>query len=369
MASDRADSSDGTVHGPLVPLVEDLATTISAGLTWGFQLFVSHGHEVLADVAAGWRLGRSPLRVDTLHNLYCGAKPVVALAAAWEFEQCGVDVATVSVTDATRGAAAGPATIADLLCHGAGLGSPRAAEYFLGTAGGCGPDDLGRIPARVVTSKAAEYSEVMAWTILGDYASSLRANTVVTLVDRWSSGTAGADIALHVGPLETSRIGFYVDMAAPQPVPLLHDRLSRFTTSGAPGVMTGYASMAGLGRWYDDVLRCIEGRSVPGLPSGGTCREWVRPQRRVTHDRVLGRPCSFGFGFMTGLKDHGFGGCPSPSAFGHVGFMGNSFGLADPEAGLAVAFLANGIPADRRANIDYRRHEIVSSVYERLGLA
>src|SRR5262249_46342925 len=65
--------------------------------------------------------------------------------------------------------------------------------------------------------------------------------------------------------------------------------------------------------------------------------------RGPVYDRVLDRVCPFGLGFMVSLGEHLFGDAVSPASFGHSGYVGASFALADPEHDLVVAALFNGI--------------------------
>jgi len=68
------------------------------------------------------------------------------------------------------------------------------------------------------------------------------------------------------------------------------------------------------------------------------------------HDRVLGEHTAFGLGFMKPQTAF-FGVSPSAPAFGHPG-SGGPLAFADPAAGLAFAYVANGqspLHTDRRA--------------------
>ena len=55
-------------------------------------------------------------------------------------------------------------------------------------------------------------------------------------------------------------------------------------------------------------------------------------------DLVLGFPLEFGLGLGLSGPEHHYG--PNPAAFGHDGFGGSAVG-ADPEAGLAFAYVMN----------------------------
>jgi CubicO group peptidase (beta-lactamase class C family) len=64
------------------------------------------------------------------------------------------------------------------------------------------------------------------------------------------------------------------------------------------------------------------------------------------HDRVLDRPSRFGLGFALHQDERPVG--ATPAAFGHYGY-GGSLGFADPDAGIAFAYLINR-PGDRWQN-------------------
>ena len=56
------------------------------------------------------------------------------------------------------------------------------------------------------------------------------------------------------------------------------------------------------------------------------------------HDLVIERPSRFGLGFQLPQESRPIG--PNPGSFGHFGY-GGSLGFADPEAGIAFAYLMN----------------------------
>jgi CubicO group peptidase (beta-lactamase class C family) len=81
-------------------------------------------------------------------------------------------------------------------------------------------------------------------------------------------------------------------------------------------------------------------------------------------DLVLGLPLEFGLGFgLSGPEGH-FG--PNPAAFGHDGFGGSAVG-ADPEAGLAFAYVMNRMGLNLVD--DPRKMALVSAIYQSLGAA
>jgi CubicO group peptidase (beta-lactamase class C family) len=78
-------------------------------------------------------------------------------------------------------------------------------------------------------------------------------------------------------------------------------------------------------------------------------------------DRVLGRPSRFGLGFQLSQPERPLG--PNAGSFGHFG-AGGSVGFADPEAGVAFAYVMNrGGPQWQ----DPRNRALIEATYEALG--
>ena len=69
---------------------------------------------------------------------------------------------------------------------------------------------------------------------------------------------------------------------------------------------------------------------------------------------------------MTPLGDHAFGEAPGPASFGHSGYAGASFGLADPDHMVTVAAIYNGIVEHQDAF--QRRTDLLRGIYQDLDL-
>jgi CubicO group peptidase (beta-lactamase class C family) len=78
-------------------------------------------------------------------------------------------------------------------------------------------------------------------------------------------------------------------------------------------------------------------------------------------DRVLGRPSRFGLGFQLHHDARPLG--PSGRGFGHYGY-GGSLGFADPEAGVAFAYLTNRPGARWQSP---RSQALIDALYASLG--
>jgi len=79
-------------------------------------------------------------------------------------------------------------------------------------------------------------------------------------------------------------------------------------------------------------------------------------------DLVLGFPLEFGLGFALSGPEHHYG--PNPAAFGHDGFGGSAVG-ADPEAGLAFAYVMNRMGMNLAD--DPRKMAVIDGVYRSTG--
>jgi hypothetical protein len=332
---------DSSVSGtPNVDFGELIAHLAADRKTRGTQLYVSiHGQEV-CNTATG--LGRPGLvmRTSTSHNLYCGLKPVAALVLASHLEVSGLDE-TAYVGELLDLNIPGP-QVSDLLCHNVGLQMPDAFRFWRLSAterdSELSPLDL---VARCATGVEA-YSEVAASALTVALLCKLartRPETVLANSLR-NYRLAGMFFSLSsYDAADRANIGCYFDNTFR--LPLLHDLVQAFWSPPIPAVNSGYASMEALGRWYSLVFACYRGADVVGLPSTDMLRRWVLPKRQVAYDATLKRSCSFGLGVMTNLSRHGFGNSVGPRAFGHSGFLGNSFGFVDPDEGLVVAALSN----------------------------
>lgn len=103
----------------------------------------------------------------------------------------------------------------------------------------------------------------------------------------------------------------------------------------------GHATARAIAGFYASLLA---GASHPVL-ARGLISEATTPHSEGL-DLVLDRPTRFGLGFALHLDDRPVG--TTPAAFGHYGY-GGSLGFADPDTGIAFAYLINR-PGDRWQN-------------------
>ena len=89
-------------------------------------------------------------------------------------------------------------------------------------------------------------------------------------------------------------------------------------------------------------------------------------------DETFGQVMDWGLGFLLDNKrygpaiPYGYGRHASARTFGHSG-KESSTGFADPDAGLVVTVVFNGMPGEPKH--DRRLRHVTAAIYEDLGLA
>lgn len=338
----------------------------------GAALCVIAGGRVVADCWGGWRdlEGRRPWERDTLVNAYSVLKPVAAVLALRLVEQGAVDLdaplAEVWPGFGVEGKEA--VTLRHVLAHQAGLPGARPAL----------PDeaifDWDAMCAALVASapwwepgSAHGYHVNTFGFLAGEPVRRVTGAPFGVALHDQIAAPLGLDLYVGVPGAELPRVAD-VDahtLPAPDPVaplPVEGDEHSRmilhtyFNPRGASGIgivnttawrraavpsTNGHATARAVAQFYAALL--------PGAPTPVLGCELLAEATR-THalgpDRVLGRPSHFGLGFALHLDERPVG--TTPAAFGHYGY-GGALGFADPEAGIAFAYLINR-PGDRWQN-------------------
>lgn len=118
----------------------------------------------------------------------------------------------------------------------------------------------------------------------------------------------------------------------------------------------GIGNARGLARLYASCIGAVDGpRTLSATTVGRATFE-----RACGKDEVLMTESCFGLGFMLGRA---FGAANPPDAFGHAG-AGGSLAFADPDTGLAFAYVMNDLRFDPAG--DPRSEELVRAVYRAL---
>ncbi len=118
----------------------------------------------------------------------------------------------------------------------------------------------------------------------------------------------------------------------------------------------GIGSARGLARLYASCVSDVDGRRT--LNESSVAR--AAAERACGKDEVLMVESCFGLGFMLG---NSFGAANPRTAFGHGG-AGGSLTFADPDTGLAFAYVMNDLRFDM--NGDPRSEELVRAAYRAL---
>jgi CubicO group peptidase (beta-lactamase class C family) len=157
-----------------------------------------------------------------------------------------------------------------------------------------------------------------------------------------------------------ARIGVNRDLRKQRSFPMLFERSERVCTEVNPA-HGGYSNARDLAHFYSAILARLDGDENSALPSAATLAAFSRTARAPVFDVVLDRECPYGLGFMTSLDQHAFSELCSPASFGHSGNVGTSFAFAEPDRGLAVGVVLNGLVDYETAFL--RRRALVRALY------
>jgi len=332
----------------------------------GVQATVSHAG-VDHDIALGQAGPGQPTTPDSIWRLYCTGKPVVALAVGLAIGDGLVDLDLAygdhGVRDEFRHVRSTPRQLLD---HTAGLHGLRGFGF------GALPPDLRaaavaqlRPPPGWDSTRQAAYSEYAAWHLLGCLVEDVTGRPLADVVRHEVAETfAGGDIWFGMTEEEYqvlySRLAVPCDLRGPYPLPLLAHR-NRHPCTETNAAYGGYATARALHQFYRAILDMCS-RRHPDRSQGAALASLVRASRPARYDEVFHRRCTFGLGFMVELAGHGFDPCVSNQAFGHTGFFGTSFAMADPTHDVVVAVIWNGV-VDGDLGVHVRRNAVLRALY------
>jgi CubicO group peptidase (beta-lactamase class C family) len=369
--NDRAAAADDWVRIPRTHAV--LAGGRRDGLHIGAQLYVSRHGVVVADCAMGESRHGVPMTPDTLMIWFSSTKPVtaVALAQQWERGRCRPDDPVCQHVPEFAAAGKTGVTIRHLLTHTGGF---RFADGF-GTRRGpfaaSWEENLARVCAAELEvgwepGQRAGYHPTSSMFIVGE---------IVRRCDgRPFDRYVREEIFLPLGmrdswigmPTERfraygDRIGLMHNTEKKESKPLPGTDSEEVTARCIPGG-NGRGPMRELG-WFYEALLGDGARNGTRILSPQTVTALTARHRVGMHDATLGLVVDWGLGFA--IDTVSYGRHASPRTFGHGGAQ-SSVGFADPEHGVVVTLVTNGMPGRDR---HYRRFEAVcSALYEDLGI-
>jgi CubicO group peptidase (beta-lactamase class C family) len=356
----------------LAPVIELLDRRRADGWHDGAQCYVSRHGVVLLDVAVGEsRPGRAMER-DDLMLLYSAGKPltVVAVLQLWEQGRLGLDDPVRKYVDGW-GNGKERCTIRHVLTHTGGFPNADAKLFDREIPYDEVVAHIAASPARWEPGTDAAYHPSSGWKILG---------AIVERVDgRPIDRYLAEEVFARLG-VENMRLGIRRDeqdalgeRIAPvhwrghalpvvdpdgglQMVPYKVDQFHNephFVAKVEPGGgMRGPARE--LGRFYESLL----GFGAPVLDPR-TVEVMSSVHRYGIKDRLFRQNIPWGLGVQVA-----FTGGTGRRAFGHGG-MASSRALADPEFGLVMAVVTNGLAGF--VDAEQRLFEITDAVYSALG--
>jgi CubicO group peptidase (beta-lactamase class C family) len=356
-------------------VVETLERQRAEGLHDGAQVYVSRYGEPLLDLAIGESTPGRALERDDVMLWYSSGKPLTTTAVLqlWERGRLGLDDRVADYVDGW-GAGKERVTIRHVLTHTGGFTMVGRGEMFDKDVGYA--EAVARIaahPAEWEPGTKAGYHPTSGWKILG---------AVVEAVDGRPVDRYLADEVLAPAGLKESRLGVPVEEQAalgdrlvpvhwkghalafqdesglrmvPYHIERIHNEPWHVAKVEPGGGMRGPARE--LGRFYESLL----GHGPPVLEPR-TVEVMGAVHRYGIPDVIFGgQKTPWGLGVQVA---GGMSGGPGRRAFGHGG-MASSRGFADPDAGLVLVLVANGLPDPLRN--EQRMFAFTDGVYRALG--
>ena len=336
------------------------------------QVYVSRHGETLLDEAVGEvRPGRA-LRTDDVMLWYSSGKPltVVAVLQLWEQGRLGLDDLVATYLDGW-GNGKERCTLRHVLVHTGGFPMPGDATYDADLSWEESVAAAIAAPALWEPGTSAGYHPASGWRVLGAVVEAIDGRRIDRYLAEEVTGPLGLEDS-HLGiPVDRQQAygdrivpvmwaghrfpsvdddgNFYM---APYYIDRVHNEPWHIAKVEPAGGMRGPAR--DLGRFYESLLgfgpAVLDGRSVETMR---TIHRWG------VRDRTFATVTPWGLGVQVDLS-----GGTTRRAFGHGG-MASSRGLADPECGLVLAVVANGLAGYLDA--EQRLLDITDAVYSALG--
>ena len=344
------------------------------GLHLGAQVYVSLRGDVVVDDGVGLARDDLALTRDTLMPWYSATKPLLAVSIAQLVEQGRVDYDDFVVDFVPE---LGPGkkeriTLRHLLTHTSGL--PQL-DFSAETQ----PWDtivhrIARAELVAPPGERAAYSTQAGWYLLAEVLRRVDRRPYERYVREMVCGPLGmADSWLGMPPEVYEgygdRLGLMHDTSGTRPAPV-RPRDAQEAAQCRPG-SGGYGPIRELGYFYEMLL----GKGTRGevtLLRPGLVAEITRRHRVGEFDETFQHRIDWGLGVILNSNRYGaqtvpysYGLHASEKTFGHGG-MQSSTGFADPEHGLAVAVVFNGMPGEPKHARRIRR--FATALYEDLGL-
>ena len=347
------------------------------GLHIGFQLYASINGQPRADWAWGESRPGVAMTHDSITLWLSSGKPAAAVAVLQLRDRglLGLDDPVARHIPEFGQNGKQDVTIRQLLTHTGGfrwidIGGPELSrEEVLQRI------YHGKLDRNWTPGQRAGYHPQTSWHILGElvhrldgrlYRDYVRQAIFRPLGMRDSSiGMTREEIAAY-----GTRLGVLVNTETPGSPP------QRWSTEA--GILLGPPGGAGHGpirelAWFYEMLLGQGQREGCRVLSVESAREMTSPQRVGMDDETFRLKLDWGLGLILDSKHYGepilpygYGPHASPRTYGHGGAQ-SSIGFADPEFGLAAAFVFNGTCGEERHQ--RRAWPVLAALYEDLGLA
>lgn len=370
-----------TQTGPSGTDLDDVVGTLKTGipdLHDGFQVYVSRDGDVLLDTAGGTARPGVPMSIDTLTLWFSSTKPLTAVAAGilWERGAFALDDRVQTyIPEFAQGK--DDATIRHVLTHRGGfpfadLGQQGTWEELV--------ERVVTAPAQMPPGSSAMYHATSGWIVLGELVERVDGRRIDRFVREEICeplGMTSTWLGLpdeHFGELRGNCAEIACKVPDDDPARMIFDLPHLNTDDGlrwlSPGGC-GRGPAHDLGRFYEMVLGRGE-RDGVRIVSPQTLEALTAVARFGVPDLLTsvggqhprwGADVPWSLGFVPQATDYG----PHAShrAVGHAGHA-SSVGYCDPEHGLAVVVVTNGLPGFDRAAA--RMSAVNAAIYEACGL-
>lgn len=347
-----------------------IADGMVQGLHIGAQVYVSQGGKPVADAGIGDARPGAPMDADSMMIWWSATKPVAAIAIGQLWERGLLDIEDRVLRHIPEFGTKGkePVTLRHLLTHTGGFRFADGRDAFV-----LGWDELiaricdAELEPGWVPGEKAGYHPSSSWYLLGEIVRRLDGRPFERYVREEIFEPLGMNDCWVGMPPERyreygERIGIMHNTAGerPEPVPLVDGEAgcARCVPAG-----NGRGPMRELGRFYEMLLhRGALGESR--IVSPQTVTALTARHRTGLFDETFHAAVDWGLGFA--IDTYIYGRHCSPRTFGHGGAR-SSAAYCDPEHGLVVAVVTNGMPVD---SAHYPRfNKISTAIYEDLGLA
>ena len=350
-----------------------LNESLKRGWNLGAQVFVARRDEVLLDVAVGEAVMGRPMESGSIGLWFSSGKPITAVAVGQLVELGRLDwddpIARWIPEFAAQGK--GGVTLRHVLTHTGGFRGadavPEPAQWG---------DTLARICAaplepNAVPGEFAAYHTHSSWALLAEVVQRVTGEPFEDRIKECVFRPAGMeDSHVRLSPVE------FHDLESRLSKMHMTDRGQVdgelfWNTPECASVLRPGAFLRGpirdLGLFYQALLR-----ERSPLLRRETIEFMTRRHRERKFDDTFKHIVDFGLGFIINSRrygvetvPYGFGRHAGESAFGHGGQQ-TSCAFADPENGLVVAWVFNGLPGVRIHHM--RGRELNTAIYEDLGI-